>query len=67
MKPKLFICRICGKGSRGPILRSREIVGICMSCDIKLKGELRDYFRNKFGVLILNPKTGKFEHARLRP
>jgi len=42
-------------------LRSRTIVGICLDCDMRLEGYQRIYFADKFGSLVFNPKTAKFE------
>jgi len=54
-------CRIC---ERRMGLRSRAIVGICLHCDTRLEGYQRIYFADKFGSLVFNPKTAKYEVVR---
>jgi len=56
----MWTCLLCHKESNS-ILRSREIVNVCMSCDIKVKEpEVRNWLRERFGFLVFDPSSGHF-------
>jgi hypothetical protein len=57
----MWMCVLCKKGGSKPILRSREIVNVCMSCDVKVKDpEIRGWLRERFGFFVFDPSSGRF-------